>query len=94
MPPSKYSRLNPQVQPDLTSTPPVPEDKSMHFSNSIPGSDAYGRLSSPSATVTGDFSNVPKSQPQVQVQPSGGYGDGLADTGFFGDIPPKRLSKA
>lgn len=94
MPPSKYSRLNPQVQPDLTSATPSTEAQSMHFSNSIAGPEAYGRLSSPSVTVTGDPTSVSKSQPQVQVQPDYGYSNRPADTGFLGDIPPKRPSKA
>lgn len=86
--PSKYSRLNPQVQPDLTGDR-IPEDTAMQFSNSI----SYDRLGSPGGIGTENLSSVPKSQPQVQVQSDTAYTNGLAQTGFSPDIQPKRPSK-
>ncbi|KEF56216.1 uncharacterized protein A1O9_07797 [Exophiala aquamarina CBS 119918] len=81
---SKYSRLNPQVQPDLTGNR-IPENSEMQFNNSI----SYDRLGSPEGIGTENLSSVPKSQPRVQVQGDKAYANGLAYTGFSPDIQPK-----
>ncbi|KAK5053976.1 hypothetical protein LTR84_001938 [Exophiala bonariae] len=58
----------------------------MQFSNSLAGSDPYDRLSTPKS---GRNNHTTKSQPQVDVQSGKGSGEGLAYTGFSGDILPK-----
>lgn len=60
----------------------------MQFSNSLAGTESYDRLSTPKS------GKHIKSRPQVQVHSGKGPGDGLAYTGFSGDIPPKGPSKS